>query len=155
VFVQSGYDPSTHMSVFSALDRDDILGKISLLYPSQAVADGISEMPNSFTLPRLVLDGLFLPEKPPRAPKKLAPLTTGSYSSVTSNGGLISPQSPDRPPGRPIDPSLVSHLAFCAVIFRSRPPILLAASTQTSESIVSQVHAAVSFFFRRESSSLQ
>jgi hypothetical protein len=104
-----GYDPSTHMSVFSALDRDDILGKISLLYPSQAVADGISEMPNSFTLPRLVLDGLFLPEKPPRAPKKLAPLTTGSYSSVTSNGGLISPQSPDRPPGRPIDPSLPLH----------------------------------------------
>jgi hypothetical protein len=137
VLVQSGYDPSTHMSVFSALDRDDILGKISLLYPSQAVADGVLEMPNSFTLPRLVLDGLFLPEKPP---KKVAPLTTGSYTSVTSNGGLISPQSPDRPPGRPIDPSLVSHLALSAAIFRSRPPIVLAAS---SESIVSQVHAAV------------
>ena len=99
------------MGLFSALDRDDMLGKISLLYPSQTVADSDSEMPNSFTLPRLILDGLFLPEKPPRAPKKLAPLTTGSYSSVTSNGGLISPQSPDRPLGRPIDPSLVSFLS--------------------------------------------
>jgi len=114
---QPGYDPSTHMGLFSALDRDDILGKISLLYPSQPVADSVTEMPNPFTLPRLILDGLFLPEKPPRAPKKLAPLTTGSYSSVTSNGGLISPQSPDRSPGRPIDPSLVSLFA-CFLLSR-------------------------------------
>jgi len=103
-----GYDPEAHMGLFTALERDDLLGKISLLYPSQAVADAVSEGPNAFTLPRLILEGLFLPEKPPRAPKKLAPLTTGSYSAVTSNGGLISPQSPDRTLGRPIDPSLVS-----------------------------------------------
>ena len=115
------------MGLFSALDRDDIIGKFSLLYPSQAVADAVSEMPNAFTLPRLILDGLFLPEKPPRAPKKLAPLTTASYNTVTSNGGLISPQSPDRP-GRPIDPSLVSFPPSQHVIVRSGPPTFLVAS---------------------------
>jgi hypothetical protein len=119
-----GYDPAIHMGLFTSFERDDVLGKVSLLHQSQATADTISEQGNAFTLPRLILDGIFLLEKPPRAPKKLAPLTTGSYISVTSNGGLISPQSPDRSLGRPIDPSLVSKFLVCSikhVILKSRP----------------------------------
>lgn len=119
-----GYDPEIHMGLFTSLERDDVLGKVTLLHQSQAAADSIAEQANAFTLPRLTLDGIFLSEKPPRAPKKLAPLATGSYISVTSNGGLISPQSPDRSLGRPIDPSLVSQFLVCPtkhVILKSRP----------------------------------
>ncbi|PPQ77359.1 hypothetical protein CVT25_010941 [Psilocybe cyanescens] len=92
----------------TALEKDQMLGKIVVLYTSHT-QDNNNDRPNVFSLPRLVLDGLFLLEKLPRAPKKLAPLSTGPYSAVTSNGGLISPQSPPRPPGRPIDPSLPLH----------------------------------------------
>lgn len=97
------------MPVFSALEREDMLGKITLLYPSQSNLEASADRPNAFTLPSLVLDGLFLSERPPRAPKKLAPLSTGPYSAVTSNGGLISPQSPARTVGRPIDTTVVTH----------------------------------------------
>lgn len=99
------------MTTLSALERDQMLGKIVILYPAQGSPNGNSENTNVFSMPRLAVDGLFLAGKLPRGlPKKLAPLSTSSYSSVTSNGGLISPQSPARPSGRPIDPSLVNHL---------------------------------------------
>ncbi|KAF9534147.1 hypothetical protein CPB83DRAFT_843756 [Crepidotus variabilis] len=104
-----GYEPATHMEVFTGLSRDEMLGKITLLHPNQHAADAVLDRLDVFPLPRLILDGLFLSEKLPRAPKKLAPLATGSYNSVTSNGGLISPQSPARSVGRPIDPSLPLH----------------------------------------------
>lgn len=57
-------------------------------------------------LPHLKLDGLFIKERLPPI-KKLSPLNVGTYSAATSNGGLISPQSPARGVGRVIDPSLV------------------------------------------------
>jgi len=104
-----GYNPDIYLPVFSALDRDDTLGRIVLLYPSQTALEANTDRPDAFTLPRLVLEGLFLPERPLRAPKKLAPLSTGPYSAVTSNGGLISPQSPARTLGRPIDTSVPLH----------------------------------------------
>ncbi|KDR83573.1 hypothetical protein GALMADRAFT_653594 [Galerina marginata CBS 339.88] len=103
-----GYDPVAYMSTLSALEKDQMLGKIVILYRSHG-QDANGEKPNVFSLPRLVVDGLFMTERPPRMPKKLAPLTTGPYNAVTSNGGLISPQSPARPVGRHIDPSLPLH----------------------------------------------
>ena len=104
--VVAGYDVTAYMSTFSALEKDQILGKLVLLYSNH---DNIAvESPGTYSLPRLVLNRLFLSESVPHVVKKLAPLATGPFSSVTSNGGLISPQSPARSVGRPIDPSLVS-----------------------------------------------
>jgi hypothetical protein len=101
----------TYMSILSALEEDQILGKIVILDNAQDLgANG--EQPTTFScpLPHLSVEGLFLSEKLIRSPKKLAPLSTGGpYSSVTSNGGLISPQSPARSHGRPIDLSLPLH----------------------------------------------
>lgn len=107
----AGYDSTAYMPTLSALERDQMLGKIVILHPLQDMQEGNSTRPNVFSLPRLAVDGLFLAEKLPRGvSKKLAPLATPSYSSVTSNGGLISPQSPARSAGRPVDPSLVNRL---------------------------------------------
>lgn len=108
--IVAGYDVIAYMSTFSALEKDQILGKLVLLYSTH---DNISvDNPGMYSLPRLVLNRLFLSEKVPHVVKKLAPLATGPFNSVTSNGGLISPQSPARSVGRPIDPSLVSLLLF-------------------------------------------
>ncbi|KJA30077.1 hypothetical protein HYPSUDRAFT_125737 [Hypholoma sublateritium FD-334 SS-4] len=105
-----GYDSMAYMPTLSALERDQMLGKIVILHPLQDTQEGNSTRPNVFSLPRLAVDGLFLAEKLPRGvSRKLAPLATPSYSSVTSNGGLISPQSPARSTGRPVDPSLPLH----------------------------------------------
>ncbi|KAF8192602.1 hypothetical protein BJ912DRAFT_848878 [Pholiota molesta] len=85
-----GYDPSAYVTTLSALERDHMLGKIVILYPAQGSPNGNSGNANIFSMPRLAVDGLFLGGKLPRGlPKKLAPLSTSSYSSVTSNGGLI------------------------------------------------------------------
>ncbi|KAF8803669.1 hypothetical protein BYT27DRAFT_7225624 [Phlegmacium glaucopus] len=106
-----GYDVMTYMSTFSALEKDQILGKLVLLYSTH---DNIAvDNPGMYSLPRLILNRLFLSERVPHAVKKLAPLATGPFSSVTSNGGLISPQSPARSVGRPIDPSLVKNPPPC------------------------------------------
>jgi len=107
----TGYDPMTYMSTLSALEKDHMLGKIVILDAAQNLeANGEQSKISPYHLPRLSVEGLFLSEKLARTPKKLAPLSTaGPYSSVTSNGGLISPQSPARTHGRPIDLSLVSH----------------------------------------------
>jgi hypothetical protein len=109
LFDFTGYDPMTYMSILSALEKDQMLGKIVILDTAQALgANGEQPTIFSYPLPHLSVEGLFLSEKLVRSPKKLAPLSTGGpYSSVTSNGGLISPQSPARSHGRPIDLSLV------------------------------------------------
>lgn len=95
------------MSLLNNLEKDQLLGKISVISQSQDQEINGERQP-LFILPRLVIDGLFHPERLVRQPKKLAPLSTGSYSSVTSNG-LISPESPASSLGRPIDPSLVCY----------------------------------------------
>ncbi|KAF9483962.1 hypothetical protein BDN70DRAFT_213399 [Pholiota conissans] len=104
-----GYDPAAYVPTMSVLERDQMLGKIAILYPAQSSPNG-NESSSVFSIPHLSVDGLFLAGKLQRGlPKKLAPLSTSSYGSITSNGGLISPQSPARPSGRPIDPSLPLH----------------------------------------------
>ena len=99
-----------YMSTFSALEKDQILGKLVLLYSTHD--NTTVDNPGMYSLPRLVLNRLFLTERVPHVTKKLTPLATGPFSSVTSNGGLISPQSPARSVGRPIDPSLVSFTSY-------------------------------------------
>jgi len=99
-------DVSGYMSMFSTLEKEQLLGKIVMLRSSNDL-DVDSRLPS---LPRLNVDGLFMTEKPTgRGFTKLSPLTVGSFSTVTTNGGLISPQSPARAGGRMIDPLLPLH----------------------------------------------
>ena len=86
------------------MEKEQLLGKVVRLSISEDLEEVDSKLPS---LPRLVLDGLFMREKLPRVVTKLAPLSVGPVSTVTTNGGLISPQSPARTGGRIIDPSLV------------------------------------------------
>jgi len=70
-----GYDVTAYMSTFSALEKDQILGKLVLLYSNH---DNIAvDSPGTYSLPRLVLNRLFLSEKVPHVVKKLAPLAAG------------------------------------------------------------------------------
>jgi len=112
----TGYDPVAYISTLSALEKDQMLGKLVILSPPQG-QDTINDKNNFFSLPRLNVGGIFMNEKLPPAQKKLSPLATSTYNSITSNGGLISPQSPARPVGRPIDPMLVRLLRSLLLLF--------------------------------------
>ncbi|KAG6878107.1 hypothetical protein C0993_012111 [Termitomyces sp. T159_Od127] len=102
-------DVSGYMSTFDALEKEQLLGKIVILRSSNEL-DLDSRLP---CLPRLAVEGLFMTEKPSgRSFPKLTPLTVGSFSNVTTNGGLISPQSPARAGGRMVDPSLPLHRRY-------------------------------------------
>ncbi|KAG6903386.1 hypothetical protein C0995_013139 [Termitomyces sp. Mi166 len=104
VFLCGGQsDVSGYMSTFDTLEKEQLLGKLVILRSSNELEPD-SRLP---PLPRLAVEGLFMTEKPSgRGFPKLTPLTVGSFSNVTTNGGLISPQSPTRAGGRMIDPSL-------------------------------------------------
>ncbi|KAG5636431.1 hypothetical protein H0H81_008106 [Sphagnurus paluster] len=94
------------MSMFSALEKEQLLGKMVFLH-SSSHQNMDARLP---ALPSLYVDGLFMADKlSGRGFMKLSPLTVGSFSTVTTNGGLISPQSPARPGGRVIDPGLPLH----------------------------------------------
>jgi hypothetical protein len=70
----------------------------------------------AFPVPQLVADGLFMISSRASTPPRP---TLAVHSSVISNGGLISPQSPPMSIPRPIDPSLVScSLSFKAIANR-------------------------------------
>lgn len=96
-----------YISTFSTLEKEQLLGKIVRLSISENLEEVESKLPS---LPRLVVEGLFMKEKLLRAVTKLSPLIVGSVSTVTTNGGLISPQSPARMGERIIDPSLVRRI---------------------------------------------
>ncbi|KAG5725359.1 hypothetical protein E4T56_gene6781 [Termitomyces sp. T112] len=105
-FCGGQYDVSGYMSTFDTLEKEQLLGKIVILRSSNEL-ELDSRLP---FLPRLTVEGLFMTEKlTGRGFPKLTPLTVGSFSNVTTNGGLISPQSPTRAGGRMIDPSLPLH----------------------------------------------
>ncbi|KAG6832932.1 hypothetical protein H0H92_004816 [Tricholoma furcatifolium] len=98
-------DISGYMSTLSILEKEKLLGKMVLIRSSNEMELD----PRLPTLPRLTIEGLFMAEKPSgRGFPKLSPLTVSSFSSVTTNGGLVSPQSPARVAGRLIDPSLAA-----------------------------------------------
>ncbi|KAG5340992.1 hypothetical protein C0989_012366 [Termitomyces sp. Mn162] len=103
------YDVSGYMSTFDTLEKEQLLGKIVILRSSNEL-ELDSRLP---FLPSLTVEGLFMTEKlTGRGFPKLTPLTVGSFSNVTTNGGLISPQSPTRAGGRMIDPSLPLHRRY-------------------------------------------
>ncbi len=100
-------------SLLDDLAKEHLLGKLVTLKSA-----GDSGIPPTFFLPSLQEDNLFFNMNSLRTIQKPSPgpLTVGPFSSVITNGGLISPQSPERPIGtRLIDPSLVRR--FCFVFF--------------------------------------
>lgn len=100
-----GYDPTAYMGTFSVLEKEQVIGKVVLLTASE---NGERETP-LHSLPQFKLDAVFTSDKLPRVARKLIPLIVGTSNNVTSNGGLISPQSPTRSIGRLIDPCLPLH----------------------------------------------
>lgn len=102
-----GYDVSSYMPTFSALEKDQILGKLVLIDANQQT--GLVDPFQIHAIPRLCVDSLFMFERLPKISRILTPLTMASFNSAASNGGLISPQSPDSVLGRVIDPSLPLH----------------------------------------------
>lgn len=106
-----GYDATAYMGTFSVLEKEQVIGKVVLLTASE---NGEREAP-LHPLPQFKLDSVFTSDKLPRMTRKLAPLTVATSNNVTSNGGLISPQSPARPIGRLIDPCLVRSFLFVRI----------------------------------------
>lgn len=103
-----GYDATAYMGTLNILEKEQVIGKVVLLTASET---GEREAP-LHPLPQFKLDAVFTTDKLPRVTRKLAPLTVGTSNNVTTNGGLISPQSPARPVGRLIDPCLARPVLF-------------------------------------------
>ncbi|KAJ7499063.1 hypothetical protein FB451DRAFT_1204130 [Mycena latifolia] len=103
VFLAGANGPQ-YISTFDALQTEQLLGKLVMLLADGDSAGSIGNMP----LPSLSVDGLFMNPQLQRIAQKPTPL---SVSCVTTNGGLISPQSPvsHTSGGRAIDPSLPLH----------------------------------------------
>ncbi|KAF8222733.1 hypothetical protein L208DRAFT_582297 [Tricholoma matsutake] len=85
-FAGGNSDIPGYISTFSTLEKEQLLGKVVRLSVSVDLEEAESKLPS---LPRLVLEGLFMEEKLPRVVTKLAPLSS--------------------PGGRQIDPSLPLH----------------------------------------------
>ncbi|KAJ7086743.1 hypothetical protein C8R44DRAFT_820940 [Mycena epipterygia] len=99
VFLAGGNDPQ-YISTFDTLQSEHLLGKIVMLDTGDL--DTIS-----IPFPSLRLDNIFMNHKLQQIVQK-PPLS--SVSCVTTNNGLISPQSPASNISlRPIDPSLPLH----------------------------------------------
>ncbi|KAF7983962.1 hypothetical protein HWV62_18390 [Athelia sp. TMB] len=102
-----GGNDTGYSSTMSLLESEQLLGKLVIL---EGYEDINSEL-HKLCLPSLKLDGLFLAQKPAYFPLKLTPLAMPGSTSVTTNGGLMSPRSPSNSSSigetRLIDPSLV------------------------------------------------
>lgn len=97
---------------FNGFEQEQLLGKIALLCSGN---EAIMEQPAQHPFSRLRLEGLFMAERLQYGSRaKLSPLSTNHFNGV-SNGGLISPTSPERIPGRVIDPSLVGAFLDAAI----------------------------------------
>jgi hypothetical protein len=103
--------PGTHdngyLSTLTDLNNEHLLGKLVMLKGYPDTVDAFQ----SFDLPTLKVDGLFMNQALTDS-KWPSPLTITGLSSVTTNGGLISPESPPtitaHPRVRVIDPTFVS-----------------------------------------------
>lgn len=104
-----GGNDTGYSSTMSLLENEQLLGKLVIL---EGHEDMNSEL-HKLCLPSLKLDELFLAQKPPYYPLKLTPLAMPGSSSVTTNGGLMSPRSPSNSSSigetRLIDSSLPLH----------------------------------------------
>ncbi|KAF7981646.1 hypothetical protein HWV62_32750 [Athelia sp. TMB] len=103
-----GGNDTGYSSTMSLLESEQLLGKLVIL---EGYEDINSEL-HKLCLPSLKLDGLFLAQKPAYFPLKLTPLAMPGSTSVTTNGGLMSPRSPSNSSSigetRLIDPSLAA-----------------------------------------------
>ncbi|KAJ6629143.1 hypothetical protein B0H10DRAFT_1988088 [Mycena sp. CBHHK59/15] len=102
VFLAGGCDPQYSVP-FGALQSEQLLGKVVLL-----TNDGAGDQIR-LSFPSLRVEGLFMALRLQQIGQK-PPLTV---SCVTTNGGLISPQSPAPASGRIIDLSLVQNPPPC------------------------------------------
>jgi hypothetical protein len=93
----------------STLENEQLLGKLVIL---QGYNDAQNEL-QALSLSYLKVDGLFMTHKLASLARKPTPLNMTPFNAVTTNGGLISPQSSPRPPGRLIDLSLVCNIFHC------------------------------------------
>ncbi|KAE9410303.1 hypothetical protein BT96DRAFT_952955 [Gymnopus androsaceus JB14] len=91
-----GCSESLYSGTFNRLDSEKLLGKLVAL---RSVADEWSEQ--TYTIPSLNVDRLL----------QLTPLSVASLEPITSNGGLVSPQSPVRI--RYVDPKFVKAPPPC------------------------------------------
>lgn len=102
-FNLSGCSESLYSGTFNRLDSEKLLGKLVAL---RSVADEWSEQ--TYTIPSLNVDRLLVPQNhlSRSSTQQLTPLSVASLEPITSNGGLVSPQSPVRI--RYVDPKFVS-----------------------------------------------
>ncbi|KAJ7591209.1 hypothetical protein C8J56DRAFT_935005 [Mycena floridula] len=100
---------SEYASTFNSLCKYQLLGKLVMLHGTSDIS---SAEPSGYALRHLKVPNLFMEpgdRLTSRAVKKLARLSVGLFSTtITTNGGLISPQSPPRPT-RALDPTLPLH----------------------------------------------
>ncbi len=81
------------MPTISSLNKEELVGKLVLLEGYNECSPEVRQL----ALPSIQVEGLFLSEKPPAVPKRSGsipgPLSLpSSMGSVTTNGGLMSPQ---------------------------------------------------------------
>ena len=97
----AGRDLGRYASLISDLEREQLLGKITLLRGAHD-----TDADDTLLVPKLTTD-IMVAEDASLVIKRPSPLAV-SGSRLISNGGLISPQSPPKhPQGRLIDASLV------------------------------------------------
>ena len=116
---------SSYTSTFNSLSQEELLGKLVLL---EGCWEPSAEL-HQLALPSIRVGGLFASDLSPILARRSGPIPPGPLplpapsSSVTTNGGLISPQSETysyaggsprvRTAGKPIDPTKVSCLVCC------------------------------------------
>lgn len=113
-----GYD-SGYLDTYTSLNREELLGKLALLRGPVDPTDDVQGL----AIPDISVQGLFelhkLPGVDSKRPGPIS-LPTPGLGSITTNGGLISPQSeshfsrtsePSRPvgAGKLIDPTKVGR----------------------------------------------
>ncbi|KAI0347349.1 hypothetical protein BDW22DRAFT_1351768 [Trametopsis cervina] len=94
VFLAGGHG-SLYASTLHALNQEELLGKVVLLQGSVEPSGELHQL----ALPSIRVEGVFLPDLSPMLTRRSGMLLPGplpmpvSSTSVTTNGGLISPQS--------------------------------------------------------------
>ncbi|KAI0091897.1 hypothetical protein BDY19DRAFT_884720 [Irpex rosettiformis] len=102
VFLAGGRG-NTYASTLNSLGQEELLGKLVLLQGSFEPSAELHQL----ALPSIRVEGLFMSELPPGLARRAGTLPPGPLAlpapstSVTTNGGLISPQSETHPVASP------------------------------------------------------
>ncbi|GBE79330.1 hypothetical protein SCP_0205280 [Sparassis crispa] len=109
-----GSQDDSYISTFKALESEELTGKLVIFQVGTQTAEEVQQ----FAVPSMQVDGLFMIREALQWQRRPGPIPlTGLSSTVTTNGGLISPQSetqssttaPMRTACRPIDPTKASR----------------------------------------------